>query len=437
MVADREVTAIFAKPTYTLTTQTSAGGTIAASPAGSTHDAGVTVNLTATTAPGYRFTGWTVNGVNRGTEPSLALIMDMDYLVVANFVGTSGPGGGLAYPLDLSATVGGTASAVPGGGPYAPNTRVTLSATPANGYVFIGWTIDGAPAGFANPYTLTMTAARSAVATFSPAQTLNLSYTSGGRVVASAATWAGDSPYPLGTVVTLEAITASNGVFTGWTIDGVFQGWATPLTLTMDRPHTVVATFAGRPRFGDLPPGPPPYEAITQLAARGIVRGYENGDFGPNDTTLRAQMAALIVRAMGWEGENRSESVQRSWRCGRWPLALGRHARGVRCGAWLRRWDLWHPRPRLADPDDRLHHPRDDPRRALGGSAGRSGALPGDSGSSGHREDLATFVYYAGAPPGTTLGGSWATWDTASSRAWFATALWHALDSYYNIDRTP
>src|SRR5689334_24481640 len=32
--------------------------------------------------------------------------------------------------------------------------------------------------------------------------------------------------------------------------------------------------------------------------------GYGNGNFGPDDTTLRAQMAALIARAMGWDGED-------------------------------------------------------------------------------------------------------------------------------------
>ena len=82
-----------------------------------------------------------------------------------------------------------------------------------------------------------------------------------------------------------------------------FAGWRTPLTLTMGAPHAVVANFASRPRFGDLPPGPPPYEAISQLAARGIIHGYANGAFGAGDTTLRAQMAALIARALGWDAE--------------------------------------------------------------------------------------------------------------------------------------
>ena len=34
-----------------------------------------------------------------------------------------------------------------------------------------------------------------------------------------------------------------------------------------------------------------------------MIKGYTDGRYGPADTTLRAQMAALIVRAMGWSGE--------------------------------------------------------------------------------------------------------------------------------------
>ncbi|HEX2184003.1 MAG TPA: S-layer homology domain-containing protein, partial [Chloroflexota bacterium] len=39
--------------------------------------------------------------------------------------------------------------------------------------------------------------------------------------------------------------------------------------------------------FCDVSPADPWYEAVTQLSARGIIRGYANGCFGPNDTTLR------------------------------------------------------------------------------------------------------------------------------------------------------
>jgi hypothetical protein len=40
--------------------------------------------------------------------------------------------------------------------------------------------------------------------------------------------------------------------------------------------------------------------------------------------------------------------------------------------------------------------------------------------------------------PGTaTTGQPWDRFDKASNRAWFAEALWRALDSYFGLDRVP
>ena len=39
--------------------------------------------------------------------------------------------------------------------------------------------------------------------------------------------------------------------------------------------------------------------AIEELAARGIINGYDADSFGPNDTMTRAQFAAIIVRGLG------------------------------------------------------------------------------------------------------------------------------------------
>jgi len=282
-----------------------------------------------------------------------------------------------------------------------------------------------------------MNAGRSSVATFTRAHSLTLAATSGGRVEAASSGWSGGAPYPTGTVVTLTAVTSSNAVFTGWTIDGTFRGWPTTLALTMDAPHSVLATFAARPRFGDLPPGPPPYEAISQLAARDIVRGYQSGDFGPYDTTLRAQMAALIGRAMGWEGEDhgnpfsdRGAVDDELWRA-IGTLAHYEVARGYGDGTYgtldpvlqvqtiafitraMVRRGLW-----AWQPDD----------------AARFSAIPA---SSGHRVDLATYIHYVGSPPDSDTSTTWAGWDTPATRGWFARALWQALDSAYGTPRTP
>ena len=94
-------------------------------------------------------------------------------------------------------------------------------------------------------------------------------------------------------------VQAQNGItFVGWTWDGVEVGWTNPVTLTMDGEHSLVARFKQTPTFPDVTGGHNYTEAVTQLAARGLILGYGNGNYGPNDRVQRAQMAALIARAM-------------------------------------------------------------------------------------------------------------------------------------------
>ncbi|HEY8597605.1 MAG TPA: S-layer homology domain-containing protein, partial [Thermomicrobiales bacterium] len=54
--------------------------------------------------------------------------------------------------------------------------------------------------------------------------------------------------------------------------------------------------------FPDLPANGATATAITELAARGIVRGYDDGTFRPGTIVERRQMAATLVRALGWSG---------------------------------------------------------------------------------------------------------------------------------------
>lgn len=37
-------------------------------------------------------------------------------------------------------------------------------------------------------------------------------------------------------------------------------------------------------------------DAVTDMSMRSIITGYENGNFGPNDSTSRAQLATILYR---------------------------------------------------------------------------------------------------------------------------------------------
>jgi hypothetical protein len=262
--------------------------------------------------------------------------------------------------------------------------------------------------------------------------------------------------YPAGRPVTLRAMSADGYLFTGWTIDNADRGWANPLSLTIDADHTVRANFAARPQFGDLPTGDPASEAVAQLAARGVIRGYDPTTFGPGDRVLRAQMAALIARAMGWSGTASSNPF--TDRCDPanpadcvdaelWGAVGQLAGRNVARG---------YSDPAACAPSAApCYAPRDNVLQAQVLSfIARvlvakgywqqqptdpnlyGGALNG----TGHEQDVATFVHYTqdfGGVPDYPAGGSFPGWNQPATRAWFARALWAALQSYWGIDRVP
>ena len=145
-------------------------------------------------ARGGSYLGWTWNTWDCGRGPAL----------IADYRGTPTPYGRgfrdhlaslvpTTYTLALSATGGGTATASPAGPTYPAGAGVTLTATPAAGYRFAGWTVNGAAAGSANPFGLVMDGNKTVVANFAPAPggaiyTLTLTATAGGGPVAGGAT---------------------------------------------------------------------------------------------------------------------------------------------------------------------------------------------------------------------------------------------------------
>lgn len=267
-------------------------------------------------------------------------------------------------------------------------------------------------------------------------RTLTLSATGSGSVSADPST-AAIQP---GGIVTLTATPQMGAVFAGWTVDGTFRGWASPFTLRMDTSHSVVGTFVPRVNFTALSGNAAIDEAIAQLAARGIARGYGDGRYGAADLALRAQVAALIVRAMGWQGESHATSfsdqgvVDNDLWAAVGTLNFYRVARGY---------------------GDSTFHPTDDLLHAQAVSIvtramvarGYWTAATTDNGTiypnvpnaSGHRLDLVTFVGNAGAIPDrpTANGAAWDDWNTPASRGWFALVLWQALNATFGVNTGP
>ena len=71
-------------------------------------------------------------------------------------------------------------------------------------------------------------------------------------------------------------------------------------TTTTEPPPSTTTTTApsGGPTFADVPPTSPFYEAISNLAAAGVVTGGSDGLFHPSACVTRAQFAKIIVLAL-------------------------------------------------------------------------------------------------------------------------------------------
>jgi subtilisin family serine protease len=231
---------------------------------------GTSVKLTASTQSGHAFAGW--GGACSGTATTCTVSMSAVRSVTATFNPSQI---GLSVTADRgSSTASGTVTSSPTGVNCATptsgatktcstnfsfNAAVTLTAKPATGSTFSGWS--GACTGTATTCTVTMSAARSVTASFGLApQSLTVTASRGstmgsGSVSSKPSGMACNTPtaagvassscsanFTNGTAVTLTASAASGSAFTGWS--GACTGTAATCNLTMSAARNVTANFA-------------------------------------------------------------------------------------------------------------------------------------------------------------------------------------------------
>jgi len=226
-----------------LTVNNSGGGTVISVPGGIDCGAtcaadfadGTTVELTATPATGYAFSGWSgaCNGIG-----SCSVSMTTDRSVAATFTEIPPP------EYTLTVNVAGTGSGtVGGGGTYVEGNLVTPTASADAGSTFDGWT----PASCRSAFALTADTTCTATFTKIPGYTLRLSSTGKGIVTSSPdGIDCGDdceasASYPIGTRVTLTAQPEEGFQFLGW--GGACSGTAETCQVTMDADQAVRAEF--------------------------------------------------------------------------------------------------------------------------------------------------------------------------------------------------
>ncbi|MDV2684446.1 InlB B-repeat-containing protein [Alkalihalophilus lindianensis] len=169
--------------TYSLSLNTTGQGNVVTNKSGSTFQPGTQVAISAVPASGWRFVRW--EGSASGSSVHTSVTMNGNRSVTAVFARNEsnsggGSGGGQQQPApeqpkpqpeapkpqvySLSTSVVGGGSISGGGGSYKAGTSVTLTATPNDGWKFVGW--GGAASGQSATTTVTMNQNRSVTANF-------------------------------------------------------------------------------------------------------------------------------------------------------------------------------------------------------------------------------------------------------------------------------
>ncbi len=230
-------------PSYNLTMAVSpaGGGTTVPTTGTSSRLQGTVVNISATPNAGYRWNNWTVNaGVNVDTPASqnTSVTVDVAKTVTANFIKT--------YTLTVGYTGSGQVSGTTTG-VYDVNTPVSLTATPAEHWRFVNWTVNSAVVSTSPTYNTTLDADKGIVALFEPINfvlTVAASPAAGGvvnRDPAGTQVAAGQYQYQEGTQVSLTPVAAVGYQFKEW--QGGLTGSNVPGVLTLNANTAVTAVF--------------------------------------------------------------------------------------------------------------------------------------------------------------------------------------------------
>ncbi len=269
---------------------------------------GKPMTLTAFPDPGSLFTGWASdcsgNARSCTVEPQDATTVTAIFDL---------PGVQTSFPLAIGKSGNGTITSSPGGidcGPacaasFPPGTIVTLTASPAAGWTFAGWS--GACSG-SDACTVTLDGPKTVSARFEQQvkQTFPLVVGKSGDGTVSSSPPGIDCGTTCslslgsGTTVTLTATPGSGTTFSGW--GGACSGTAS-CTVTMDGPKTVTANFGpGAPDSVALGVGKTGNGSITSSPS-GIDCGATCNASFPNGTrvVLTATPAAGWTFA-GWNG---------------------------------------------------------------------------------------------------------------------------------------
>ena len=237
VTANLTLTATFTQQTFTVSFLPGTGGSLTGSATQTVAYGGSASAVTAVPATGYTFTGWSGTGFTAtSSNPLTVSNVTANLTVTATFTQQTftvsflaGMGGNLTGSATQTVAYGGSATAV--------------TAVPAMGYTFTGWSGPGFPSTSTNPLMVSnVTANLTLTATFTQ-QTFTVSFLAGmgGNLTGSATQTVAYG----GSATAVTAVPATGYTFSGWSGTGFTSTSTNPLTVANVTANlTVTATFA-------------------------------------------------------------------------------------------------------------------------------------------------------------------------------------------------
>jgi uncharacterized repeat protein (TIGR02543 family) len=206
----------------------------------SAFNSGANVSLEAVPAPGYVFSNWS-GDLSNETNPA-TILMNCNKNIRANFSKTG-------YALNIQVNGSGSTTPEAGSSDYSEGRQVTITATPAHGWQFGGWTGDVTESSSSKTIVI-INSAKTVTANFVQiTHTLKVEINGGGSVKHRPST----NAHQEGTVVEVIPSPDSGWQFDGWAGD-VADSKSSIIMVTMDSDKTIIANFSKQTKWYALVP---------------------------------------------------------------------------------------------------------------------------------------------------------------------------------------
>ncbi len=243
---------------------------------------GQPVTVTATPATNWNFMNWTDNGNIVSTQAAYTFNAAANRVLVANFSMNQVTVSTLSSPA-----TGGTTT---GGGTYTVGSSVTVTATPATGYNFVSWTLNGNVVSTIPTYVFTGNASVNLIANFAVMQ-FTVATTA---VPAAGGGVSGSGTYSYNAAVTVIATPSQGWNFTGWFENGNMISINTNHTFNVLANTILEAQFVQQVQVYNI-----------NVSANPVAGGTVTGTTA---STSGVQHTVTATANQGWEFVNWTES---------------------------------------------------------------------------------------------------------------------------------